>query len=94
MIRVGDKLRFSSKTMDEMYGGGAPVEVLGVNDRYVPLGFREAGTVVRVKVWEPFLYAGQEPHQIEQYFDMSWFCILGEEPHDSWFERLLDKVFG
>ena len=92
MIRVGDKLMFSTKAMNDIYGHGEPVEVLSVNDNGIMSAYYEG--LITVRVWEPFLYYGQEPFQHEMTFHKSHFLPAGcAIPGPTWFERLLDKVF-
>ena len=89
MIRVGDKLMFSTKVMNDIYGHDEPVEVLGVGA--TGMCYED---LITVRVWEPFLYYGQEPFQHEMTFHKSHFLPAGcAIPGPTWFERLLDKVF-
>ena len=90
MIRVGDKLMFSTKAMNDMYGHGEPVEIIEVGGPRSMFG----NNYVVAKVWEPFLYYNQAPFQRDQMFHESHFLPAGcAIPGPTWFERLLDKVF-
>lgn len=92
MIRVGDKLMFRTKDLNDLYGHNEPVEVVDLCERVIA----EAGKgFIKVRVWEPYLYYGQQQHQKEMMFHASQFLLAGcPIPGPSWFERLLDKVFG